>query len=133
MTEILSHAGAEETGGYEDNYFDIEKNRMRGGVINRLRGESFINGTFRELFDYHPAAFKSGLGYAVPPITTYLESLSDLIRLRQKARKTVQEVFFAYTGATDSWRTLAAKSLWAVFLNSWTRVSKRWRVRVRDR
>lgn len=116
MTEILSHAGADETGGYEDNYFDIEKNRMRGGVLNRLRGESFINGTFRELFDYHPSAIKSGLGYAVPPLTTYLESLSDLIRLRQKARKTKQEVFFAYTGATDSLAHLGGEKFVLSFL-----------------
>ncbi len=116
MTEILSRSGADETDGYEDNYFDIEKNRMSGGVLNRLRGESFINGTFRELFDYHPSAIKSGLGYAVPPLTTYLESLSDLIRLRQKARKTSQEVFFAYTGATDSLAHLGGEKFVRSFL-----------------
>lgn len=102
MSEILGAAGARPTAGYEDNYFDVEKNKMRGGIIDRFRGDRFIRGMFRELFDYHPSALKSGLGYAAPPFSTYLEALTDLIRLRQKARGSSQTVFFAYTGATDS-------------------------------
>lgn len=102
MSEILKPEGAKMTAGYEDNYFDVERNKMRGGIFDRLRSSSFIRGTFRELFDYHPSALKSGLGYAAPPLTTYVEAWSDLIRLRQKARGTRQQVFFAYTGATDS-------------------------------
>lgn len=102
MSEILKPAGAKMAAGYEDNYFDREKNKMRGGIFDRLRRGHFIRGTFRELFDYHPSALKSGLGYAAPPLTTYAEAWSDLIRLQQKAQATRQEVFFAYTGATDS-------------------------------
>lgn len=102
LTKILEPAGATMTGGYEDNFFDTEANRMRGGILDRFRSGRFIRGTFRELFDYHPSALKSGLGYAAPPLSTYLESQSDLIRLRQKARNSRQPVFFAYTGATDS-------------------------------
>ncbi|HEX8491274.1 MAG TPA: hypothetical protein VF658_00390 [Pyrinomonadaceae bacterium] len=102
MSEILEAAGARPVAGYEDNYFDVEQNKMRGGIIDRFRGDRFIRGTFRELFDYHPSALKSGLGYAAPPFSTYLEALTDLIRLRQKARGSRQPVFLAYTGATDS-------------------------------
>lgn len=102
ISTVLRPAGAKPAHGYEDNYFDVGANKMRGGVLDRLRGDRFVRGTFRDLFDYHPSAIKSGLGYAAPPLSTYLESLSDLIRLRQKAKNNREPVFFAYTGATDS-------------------------------
>ncbi|HEX8708750.1 MAG TPA: hypothetical protein VF723_10950 [Pyrinomonadaceae bacterium] len=103
MTEILKPAGAlAETPGYEESYFDAEDNRLRGSLLDRFRSGRFIKGTFRELFDYHPSAIKSGLGYAAPPVTTYLESLTDVIRLHQKFNASREPVFFAYTGASDS-------------------------------
>src|SRR5215467_9347584 len=68
LSKILEPAGARMTGGYEDNFFDTEANRMRGGILDRFRSQRFIHGTFRELFDYHPSAFKSGLGYLAPPL-----------------------------------------------------------------
>lgn len=111
MAEILQPAGAVESPGYEDNYFDIKKNGMRGGLLDRFNGGRFVKGTFRELFDYHPSALKSGLGYAAPPVSTYLEALSDLIRLRQKFRSSREPVYFAYTGATDSLAHLGGESL----------------------
>lgn len=116
LSEILEPAGAGMTGGYEDHFFDTDANRMRGGILDRFRSGRFIHGTFRELFDYHPSAIKSGLGYAAPPLSTYVESLSDLIRLRQKARKSRQPVFFAYTGATDSLAHLGGETLLRGFL-----------------
>ena len=116
LSKILEPAGARMTGGYEDNFFDTERNRMRGGILDRFRSGHFIRGTFRELFDYHPSAIKSGLGYAAPPLSTYLESLSDLIRLRQKARSSRQPVFFAYTGATDSLAHVGGETLLVSFL-----------------
>jgi hypothetical protein len=111
MTEILTPAGAGSSPGYEDRYFDVEKNRMKGGLLERFQSERFIKGTFRELFDYHPSAIKSGLGYAAPPLSTYLESLTDLARLRQKFRASREPVFFAYTGATDSLAHLGGEAL----------------------
>ena len=116
FSEILGPAGARLTGGYEDQFFDVEANRMHGGILHRFNSGSFIRGTFRELFDYHPSAFKSGLGYTAPPLSTYLESLSDLIRLRQKARNSRQPVFFAYTGATDSLAHVGGETLLRSFL-----------------
>ena len=118
LSKILEPAGATMTGGYEDNFFDTSANRMRGGILDRFRSDRFVRGTFRELFDYHPSALKSGLGYAVPPLSTYLESLSDLIRLRQKAKNSRQAVFFAYTGATDSLAHLGGETLLHSFLES---------------
>ena len=117
LSKILEPAGAGMTGGYEDNFFDTESNRMRGGILDRFRSDHFIRGTFRELFDYHPSAIKSGLGYATPPLSTYLESLSDLIRLRQKAKSNNKAVFFAYTGATDSLAHVGGEPLLRNFLS----------------
>ena len=116
LSEILEPAGATMSGGYEDQFFDTAANKMRGGILGRFRSDRFIRGTFRELFDYHPSAIKSGLGYAAPPLSTYLESLSDLIRLRQKARNSRQPVFFAYTGATDSLAHLGGETMLRSFL-----------------
>ena len=55
--------GVADSPGYEDAYYDAGANRMRGGLFDRFRGDRFVAGTFRELFDYHPSAIKSGLGY----------------------------------------------------------------------
>jgi len=118
LSKILEPAGARMTGGYEDHFFDTQSNRIRGGILDRFRSGRFVRGTFRELFDYHPSAIKSGLGYAAPPVSTYLESLSDLIRLRQKARNSRQPVFFAYTGATDSLAHLGGETLLRSFLKN---------------
>jgi hypothetical protein len=117
MTEILTPVGAEPAPGYEDSFFDLEKNRMRGGLLDRFRSGQFIKGTFRELFDYHPSAIKSGLGYVAPPVSTYVESLTDLVRLRQKFRGSNDPVFFAYTGATDSLAHLGGEWLLRSFLS----------------
>ena len=117
MTDILEPAGASETPGYEDNYFDAGANKLRGGVFDRLRGDRFVKGTFRELFDYHPSAIKSGLGYAAPPVSTYFEALSDLVRLRQKAKKARGPVFLGYTGATDSLAHLGGEAMLRDFLS----------------
>ena len=116
LSKILEPAGATMTGGYEDNFFDTKANRMRGGILDRFRSDRFVRGTFRELFDYHPSALKSGLGYAAPPVSTYVESLSDLVRLRKKAKNSRQAVFFAYTGATDSLAHLGGETLLRSFL-----------------
>jgi hypothetical protein len=116
LSKILEPAGATMTGGYEDNFFDIEANRMRGGILDRFNSRRFVRGTFRELFDYHPSALKSGMGYTAPPLSTYIESLTDLVRLRQKAKRSRGPVFFAYTGATDSLAHLGGETLLGSFL-----------------
>jgi hypothetical protein len=102
MTEILRPLGAGDSPGYEDAYYDAEANRMRGGLFDRFRGDRFVAGTFRELFDYHPSAIKSGLGYGAPPLSTYLEATSDVVRLGQKFRGSDDARFLGYVGGTDS-------------------------------
>jgi hypothetical protein len=116
LSEILRPVGANEPPGYEDRYFDVASNKMRGGVLDRFRQERFVAGTFRDLFDYHPSALKSGLGYAAPPLTTYLEALSDLTRLRQQFHKAHGPVFLGYTGATDTLAHLGGERMLRSFL-----------------
>lgn len=116
LSSIMNPVGAIETAGYEDNYFDWDSNKLKGGLIDRFNESSFIKGTFRELFDYHPSAIKSGLGYALPPFSTYLESISDVLRLKQKINSSREPVFFAYTGATDSLAHLGGEKMVRGFL-----------------
>jgi hypothetical protein len=116
ISTILAPSGAKTPAGYEDNYFDVNANKMRGGIADRLRSDRFIQGTFRQMFDYHPSAIKSGLGYLAPPYSVYLESLSDLIHLQQKAKKNKQPVFLGYIGATDSLAHLGGEKLLRRFL-----------------
>ncbi len=117
MSKILAPVGASAAAGYEDNFYDAESNRMRGGLLDRFNNKRFIKGTFRELFDYHPSAIKSGLGYALPPVSTYLEALSDLIRLKQKIKSSREPVFFAYLGSTDSLSHLGGERMARSFLS----------------
>jgi hypothetical protein len=116
LSEILRPTGASAPPGYEDRYFDVTSNKMRGGVLDRFRQDRFVAGTFRDLFDYHPSALKSGLGYAAPPLTTYLEALSDLASLRRKFRKARGPVFLGYTGATDTLAHLGGERMLRSFL-----------------
>jgi len=116
LSAIMNPVGAREASGYEDSYFDTKENKLRGGLFDRFNESSFIKGTFRELFDYHPSAIKSGLGYAFPPLSTYLESLSDVLRLKQKIKTSKEPVFFAYTGATDSLSHLGGEKMVRSFL-----------------
>ncbi|MBV9958023.1 MAG: hypothetical protein JO360_06350, partial [Acidobacteria bacterium] len=117
MSEILEPAGASDAAGYEDSFYDAEGNRLRGGLLDRFNNGKFIKGTFRELFDYHPSAIKSGLGYALPPVSTYVEALTDLVRLKQKFNSSREPVFFAYIGSTDSLAHLGGERMVRSFLS----------------
>src|SRR5688500_19954227 len=66
LTKILEPAGATMPGGYEDNFFDTETNRMRGGDQDRFGTGRFIRGTLRDLFDYLPFPTKTVRGYVTP-------------------------------------------------------------------
>lgn len=116
MTDIMSPQGVELANGYEDSFYDVDADTMRGNLLDRFRRKSFIKNSFRELFDYHPSAIKSGIGYAAPPVSTYLEALTDLVRLKQKFNATKQPVFYAYLGATDSLAHLGGERLVSSYL-----------------
>jgi hypothetical protein len=116
MAEILSSSGAPAATGYEDSFFDIRENKMRGGLWDRFQNRRFIKGSFRELFDYHPSAVRSGLGYVVPPVSTYVEAVSDLSSLKREFVSTSDNVFFAYLGSTDSLAHLGGRRMLRNFL-----------------
>jgi hypothetical protein len=115
MVEILQH---EDSPGYEDHYYDRERNRLLGTIQDRLRGEKFIAGTFRQTFDYHAAAFKGALGYVAAPIGTSLLSQIDLAELRRAFKKSDAPLFVGYIGETDSLAHLGGKEHLKDFLRT---------------
>lgn len=115
MVEILQH---EDSPGYEDHYYDRERNRLLGTIQDRLRGEKFIAGTFRQTFDYHAAAFKGALGYVAAPIGTSLLSQIDLAELRTAFKKSDAPLFVGYIGETDSLAHLGGKEHLKPFLRT---------------
>lgn len=106
MVEILHH---EDAPGYEDHYFDRERNRLSGTIQDRFRGEKFIAGTFRETFDYHASAFNGAVGYLAAPIGTAAMAQLDLVELRSAFRKSDAPLFVGYIGETDSLAHLGGK------------------------
>jgi hypothetical protein len=112
MIEIL-HAG--DSPGYEDHYYDRESNRILGTIQDRLQGGRFIQGTFRETFDYHAPAFKGALAYVAAPAGTVAVAHLDLSAFRKAFRefggKSDAPLFVAYIGETDSLAHLGGKKL----------------------
>lgn len=115
MVEILQH---EDSPGYEDHYYDRERNRLLGTIQDRLRGEKFIAGTFRETFDYHAAAFNGALGYVAAPIGTAVMAQLDLVELRTAFRNSDSPLFVGYIGETDSLAHLGGKEHLKAFLRT---------------
>ncbi len=108
MIEILQ---AEESPGYEDHFYDRERNRILGTVQDRLQGGKFIQGTFRETFEYHAPAFKGALAYVAAPIGTIAVAHLDLSAFRKAFRKSDAPLFVAYIGETDSLAHLGGERL----------------------
>jgi hypothetical protein len=106
MIEILQ---AGDSPGYEDHYYDRERNRILGTVQDRLQGGKFIRGTFRETFDYHAPAFKGALAYVAAPAGTIAVAHLDLSAFRNAFRKSDSPLFVAYIGETDSLAHLGGK------------------------
>jgi len=99
MIEALE---GEPSAGYEDHYYDRIANRLRGNIQDRLRGGSFIRGTFRESFDYHAPAFKGALGYIAAPAGAMMLAQLDLVEFRKKFERSDVAFFVGYIGETDS-------------------------------
>src|SRR5262249_36768964 len=83
-------------------YYDRDRNRLLGTIQDRLRGERFISGTFRETFDYHAPAIEGALGYVAAPIGTLAMAQLDLCGLRKAFRKSDAPLFVGYIGETDT-------------------------------
>jgi hypothetical protein len=106
MIEILQ---AGDSPGYEDHYYDRERDRILGTIQDRLQGGRFIHGTFRETFDYHAPAFKGALAYLAAPAGTIAVAHLDLSAFRNAFRKSDAPMFVAYIGETDSLAHLGGK------------------------
>ncbi len=115
MIEILHH---EDSPGYEDHFYDREVNRLRGTIQDRLQGGKFIQGTFRETFDYHAPAFKGALGYVAAPIGTITLAHLDLAAFRKAFRQSDAPLFVAYIGETDSLAHLGGEEPLKAFLRT---------------
>ena len=115
MIEILQ---AEESPGYEDHYFDREHNRLLGSIQDRLNGGKFIQGTFRETFDYHAPAFKGSLAYLAAPVGAVVVAHFDLSSFRQAFRQSNAPLFVAYIGETDSLAHLGGEKPLKSFLRT---------------
>ncbi len=108
MIEILQ---AEDSPGYEDHYYDRERNRILGTIQDRLNGGKFIQSSFRRTFDYHAPAFKGALAYVAAPVGTIAVAHLDLSAFRKAFRKSDAPLFVAYIGETDSLAHLGGKRL----------------------
>jgi hypothetical protein len=111
MTEILRPAGAGLANGYEDRYFEWESNRIRGGLLDRFRQDKFVKSGFRRLFDYHPSAIASGLVFAAPPVSAYLETINEIAQVRRKFRASREPVCLVYIGGTDTLAHLGGEKM----------------------
>jgi hypothetical protein len=115
MIEILQ---AGDSPGYEDHYYDRERNRILGTIQDRLQGGKFIRGTFRETFDYHAPAFKGAMAYVAAPAGTIAVAHLDLSAFRNAFRKSDAPLFVAYIGETDSLTHLGGKKMLKSLLRS---------------
>jgi hypothetical protein len=115
MVEILHH---EDSPGYEDHFYDRERNRLLGTIQDRLQGQKFIAGTFRQTFDYHADAIKGALGYVAAPIGTATLAQIDLMEFRQAFLESDAPLFVGYIGETDSLAHLGGKEHLKAFLQT---------------
>jgi hypothetical protein len=115
MVEILH---AEDAPGYEDQYYDRARNRLVGGIQDRVRGEKFIRGTYRETFDYHASAFGGALAYVAAPLSTLLAAHFDLVACKRAFRHARTPLFVGYLGATDSLTHLGGESAIKAYLRT---------------
>jgi hypothetical protein len=119
MIEILQ---AEDSPGYEDHYFDRERNRLVGSIQDRLNGGKFIQGTFRETFDYHAPAFKGSFAYLAAPVGAIVVAHFDLTGFRKAFRRSDAPLFVAYIGETDSLAHLGGEKPLKSFLRTLDRM-----------
>jgi len=101
LSEILRPLGAPPAWGYEDYYFDPEKNQMRGGFFHRFSRSDFINGSFREVFDYHPHPILMTLEYSIPVVSAWLAGRLTWRRVRKRFEQSEKMVYLAFLDSSD--------------------------------
>ncbi|MFQ5926444.1 MAG: alkaline phosphatase family protein [Terriglobia bacterium] len=132
VVEILAPLGARPARGYEDYYFDPAANHMRGGFFHRFRRKSFVEGSYRELFDYHPHPIAMTLEYALPVLGPWIGGRISLSRIKRKFRKSREPVFLAFFDATDPAAHISGKWLLRHFLRRLDRLAGQLRHRARQ-
>ncbi|HZS07129.1 MAG TPA: hypothetical protein VFD58_19995 [Blastocatellia bacterium] len=115
MVEILHSA---DSPGYEDHFYDRDRNRLIGGIQERLSGGTFIRGTWREEFNYHAPAFKGALGYVAAPVGAMVLAQLDLTALKKAFRQSTAPEFIGYIGETDSLAHLGGREAQKSFLRT---------------
>jgi hypothetical protein len=119
MIEILQTA---DSPGYEDHYYDRERNRLFGAIQDRLNGGKFIQRSFRNTFDYHAPAFKGSLAYLAAPAGTVAVAHLDISAFcksfREFRAKSDSPLFVAYIGETDSLAHLGGRKPLKALLRS---------------
>jgi hypothetical protein len=81
--------------GYEDGYFDIQKNRLSGGALMTTTGEDI---PYLKLLDYDMPGFLKGPAYILP----HKSYRADLGRFRSRFLASRDKVFLAHIASTDS-------------------------------
>jgi len=102
LVEILVPLGAPPSEGYEDYYFDTDQNRTRGGFFHRFSRARYIEGTFRELFHYHPHPVVMTLEYGLPVVGSWLAGHINLGRILHEFQGSPASLYLAYLDSTDS-------------------------------
>ena len=121
MIEILR---AEDSPGYEDHYFDRERNRMVGGIQDRMRGDKFVRGTFRESFDYHGPAFVGSFAYVAAPLGAMIVAEADLAGFKRAFTPRARRSSSATSARPTHSRTSAASGRSSLSCADWTAPSK---------
>ncbi|MFQ5816563.1 MAG: hypothetical protein ACE5H2_01230 [Terriglobia bacterium] len=111
LVETLAPLGAPPARGYEDYYFDPAANHMRGGFFHRFRRNSFVAGSYREMFHYHPHPIAMTLEYALPVLGPWIGGRISLSRIKRKFLKSREPVFLAYLDSTDPGAHISGKWL----------------------
>lgn len=81
--------------GYEDGYFDLERNRLAGGALMTTTGENI---PYLEALDYELPGYLKGLAYLLPQRSFR----ADLGRLRSRFRASREKIFLAHVASSDS-------------------------------
>jgi hypothetical protein len=118
LVEMLRPLGAPTSRGYEDYYFDAGANRMRGGHFHRFSRGDFIDGTYREVFDFHPHPIVMTLEYGLPVLGPWISANLSVGALLRRFERSDQPVFLTYVDATDSLSHLGGPKLARGVLNT---------------
>jgi hypothetical protein len=103
--------------GYEDKYYDPVRNRVGGGVFDRLKDDYKRVAPFHELFDWEPPSFWGVTIYKFPMTV----SRAELHEVEETLHSSDDEELVLYFGGTDALAPSAAGRASRSACASWTR------------